>query len=106
MLQRGLSVVQRGLAVVLLTQWAHSRPTYGASVISLQQNYSLQQSYGTCWICGETTGWLKKTSREVRILPLYLSYNSISCQLEIIQAKETFEIKCKNVDNHKRIWKY
>lgn len=43
MLQRGLAVVQRGLAVVLLTQLAPSRPTYWAAVISLQQSYSLQQ---------------------------------------------------------------
>lgn len=60
----GWRMLHRGLAVLLLTQQVHSRPTYWASVISLQWSYSFQQSYRTCFICRGTTGWFKKTLKE------------------------------------------
>lgn len=89
-------MLHRRLAVGLLTQQEHSRPTYSASVISLQWSYSFQQSYRTCCICRGTTGWLKKTLKEQsQDTSLHLSNGNIACQIGIIQAK------ARMVGNHK-----
>lgn len=80
----------------LLTQQGHSRPTYSASVISLQCSYSFQQELQDPLYCRGTTGWLKKTLKEQsQDTSLHLSNGNITCQLGIIQAK------ARMIGNHK-----